>query len=322
MRMAGSLPVDTDRLDASLRSLDPGDRALLELSLRQRVPDEEIAELLQSEAGEVERQRQVLLERLASELEANGDGPGVDQVAAAIGGNAAAATAGGAYVARPRRPEGGAETAEPAENGAPTEPAAEKWTLEPSASDRRLEAERRAARRAARSARERSRRRAVLVALAVVALGAVVTILVAGGGDEEAEKASETPAVGGEKGPERPPPSEAPEGAGKLEPLSGQAGKAEGGATIEGSGDDARLKLSATNLPAPEGAYQVWLYDSLIDSEPVATVKGTSIELSERLPADPADYRYVDVSVEPADGNPNHSGRSVLRVPVRDLLGG
>ena len=316
--------MDTDRLDASLHSLDPGDRALLELSLRQRVPDEEIAQLLQSDPGEVEQKRQILLEQLASELEANGDGPGVEQVAAAIRGNAAAVTAGGAYVARPRRPEERAEPPEPAENGVPTEPAAEKWALEPSAPERRLEAERRAARRAARSAQQRSRRRAVLVALAVVALGAVVTILVAGGGDgdEGAEKASETPAGRGEKDREGQPPPEAPEGAGKLEPLSGQAAKAEGSATIEGRSEDARLKLSATNLPAPEGAYQVWLYDSLIDSEPVATVKGTSIELSEPLPADPADFRYVDVSLEPADGNPNHSGRSVLRVPVRDLLGG
>jgi hypothetical protein len=38
------------------------------------------------------------------------------------------------------------------------------------------------------------------------------------------------------------------------------------------------------------------------------------------LPAAAARYRYIDVSLEPADGNPNHSGQSVLRVPLRGLL--
>ena len=37
-----------------------------------------------------------------------------------------------------------------------------------------------------------------------------------------------------------------------------------------------------------------------------------------RLPEDPDRYRFLDVSVEPADGNPGHSGRSVLRGALRE----
>ncbi len=43
--------------------------------------------------------------------------------------------------------------------------------------------------------------------------------------------------------------------------------------------------------------------------------------MSARLPANFRRYRFIDVSREPADGNPNHSGQSVLRVPVADVPG-
>ena len=42
--------------------------------------------------------------------------------------------------------------------------------------------------------------------------------------------------------------------------------------------------------------------------------------MNSRLPADPSRYKFVDVSREPIDDNPNHSGASVMRVPVEELL--
>ena len=39
-----------------------------------------------------------------------------------------------------------------------------------------------------------------------------------------------------------------------------------------------------------------------------------------KLPPDASDYRFLDVSSEPADANPNHSGASVLRAPLAELL--
>ena len=41
-----------------------------------------------------------------------------------------------------------------------------------------------------------------------------------------------------------------------------------------------------------------------------------------RLPRNASHYRYVDISREPPDGNPNHSGESVLRVPLAKLSRG
>ena len=42
---------------------------------------------------------------------------------------------------------------------------------------------------------------------------------------------------------------------------------------------------------------------------------GSGAALHGPLPKGFQRYRFIDVSREPADGNPNHSGDSVLRVP-------
>jgi hypothetical protein len=75
--------------------------------------------------------------------------------------------------------------------------------------------------------------------------------------------------------------------------------------------------IAASGLRA--GTYQVWLYDSVLDARSLGAATGTKIELDLKLPRNATHYRYVDVSLEPKDGNPNHSGRSVLRVPVAKL---
>ena len=55
-------------LGAALTRLDPLSRALLDLSLRRGMPDEEIAGVLGVDAEEVERRRADVLERLAGDL--------------------------------------------------------------------------------------------------------------------------------------------------------------------------------------------------------------------------------------------------------------
>ena len=57
----------------------------------------------------------------------------------------------------------------------------------------------------------------------------------------------------------------------------------------------------------------------MIDAVSLTKVQGTKLSLDLKLPANASHYRYVDVSLEPADGNPNHSGESVLRVPLSKL---
>ena len=59
--------------------------------------------------------------------------------------------------------------------------------------------------------------------------------------------------------------------------------------------------------------------NSAIDAVPVTTLRSGDTTAKAKLPQSPAGYRYLDVSLEPADGNPNHSGQSVLRVPLRKL---
>jgi hypothetical protein len=81
-----------------------------------------------------------------------------------------------------------------------------------------------------------------------------------------------------------------------------------------------RLRLDVSGLPNPgRGAYQVWLYDSVIDAASLTKVRGTKLVLDLQLPRTASHFRYLDISLEPADGNPNHSGESVLRVPLAKL---
>ena len=66
------LAVPADRLPAAIGDLDPGNRALLDLSLRRGVSDAEIGELLRKEPAEVARGRDAVLELLADALDVGG----------------------------------------------------------------------------------------------------------------------------------------------------------------------------------------------------------------------------------------------------------
>jgi hypothetical protein len=53
-------------LEQALAELDPGTRALLDLSLRRRLPDDEIAKLVAADAGEIAARRERTLDALAA----------------------------------------------------------------------------------------------------------------------------------------------------------------------------------------------------------------------------------------------------------------
>ena len=64
----------------------------------------------------------------------------------------------------------------------------------------------------------------------------------------------------------------------------------------------------------------VWLYNSLTDARPLNSAQSEQqFELKTKLPDGADDYRYIDVSLEPADDNRNHSGQSVARLPLSSL---
>jgi len=131
---------------------------------------------------------------------------------------------------------------------------------------------------------------AAAAALVLVVVGVVVT---RDGGDDETVVASA-----------------------RLEPLpdepTGSATPVE--ARVVETSDGRRLDLSLPDgLPAPAGFYEVWLIDP--DVEGMVSLGPARSDGTYAVPSDldVTAFPIVDVSVEPPDGNPTHSGVSVLR---------
>jgi hypothetical protein len=161
------------------------------------------------------------------------------------------------------------------------------------------------------------------VTLAAAAVVLVVILASSGGSDQKntaARPAPTPPAKPTSSKPAKPKPAKpsAPATGPRvaLAAVSGAAG-ATGTAALAGGGK--RLVLDVSGLPARKGAYQVWLYNSVIDSHGLVTERGSNVKLDLKLPANASRYHYVDISFEPSDGNPNHSGASVLRVALSQL---
>jgi hypothetical protein len=145
-------------------------------------------------------------------------------------------------------------------------------------------------------------RPAFLGALVIAALVALIVSLASNNDSQDTSPASS------------PPAAKAPEGT-PLRPVAGSS--ATGSLDIAGQGTDAKLQLRVKGLPPPpRGGYVVWLYNSITDAHDLGgSLRGT-FSLSAPLPPDYRRYRFVDISREPADGNRNHSGQSVLRAPL------
>ncbi len=138
------------------------------------------------------------------------------------------------------------------------------------------------------------RRRRFLLALlvAVVAAGVVALVLAvaSGGGGSSGSSGSRSLS---------------------LRALPGQAEGPRAGGSLAGDGS---LRLDVRGLK--RGTYELWLFNSIVDARPVARLRGPSVRLAVRLPASRSRYGYLDLSFEPDDGNPSHSGQSVLRVAL------
>jgi hypothetical protein len=144
------------------------------------------------------------------------------------------------------------------------------------------------------------RRTPLLVLLPLLLLGALIGIVIglANTGDDD----------------NPPPPSPPRPAEAKPISLASLAGHRErGSATVDGH----KLHLRVSGLP--KGAYAVWLYNSIADARRIGELTPPAGTLDVSLPPNWRDYRNVDVSLEPPDGNPNHSGQSVLRVPTDRL---
>ena len=99
-----------------------------------------------------------------------------------------------------------------------------------------------------------------------------------------------------------------------LQPAVALAGSAARGVVTEDASGHGQLVLRG--LPA--GRYTVWMFDSILDAEPVGavTAPGGTVALPDR--AELRRHRFLDVSHED-DDNPNHSGQSILRLSIARL---
>jgi hypothetical protein len=156
---------------------------------------------------------------------------------------------------------------------------------------------------------EAPRRRVVLpLLLGALVIAAVVLALVLGTGGGSSDKASS-------KSAPSPPPAKPAGGGVALTPVG--AVRASGTASVK----NGKLNLRITGLPKER--YGVWLFNNVIDARSLGYAEGTTIVGKNlELPKNWRGFRYVDISREPNDGNLNHSGLSVMRVPTSRLAGG
>jgi Anti-sigma-K factor rskA len=270
-----------DSFADALQHLDPGSRALLDLSLRRGMDDAEIAELLGADSDYVSSSRDAAIAQLAGDLGMHGDSEAVREALEDMPEDAwrptdsgASASANGEYAEVPL--------------------AVESASVEPAPRPRVKP----------RSGRSRLVLSGLLLAGAILALVLALT----GGGGGGKSKTSSAPTG-------KPAPGTT-SAAGKSAPLASLGARGKGTAALDGR----KLTLTVSGLSQPVGgSYEVWLYNDEIDARAVATFRSSAATVKAELPKSTAGYRYLDVSLEPSDGNPNHSGQSVLRVPLGAL---
>jgi len=286
-------------------NLDPGSRALLDLSIRRGLPDEELADLLRSDPGEVARRREGVLDRLAAEVGLDGE-KGRDAVRASLAGAPAEALAAPVSAEQPSEPDGHPHRRDHFDTGEIGGPPATAAPLpHPAGPSRRV----------------------VLAVAAVLAAGALVGAVIAlsSRGEGEGADANRDAPTTGRDAPttarERPTPERpVKRDVGRAVRLRAVGARTEAGsATARLVGRD-RVRIAVNGLPDPDpDSYEVWLYDSVADAVSLGRLGPGASGLEARLPTNPGDYRYLDISREPKAGTRAHSGASVLRVPVSRL---
>ena len=272
--------MDPDRIEAALAGLGPESRALVELSVIREVADDDIASLLGTEEAAVRSRREDALAQLA----------------AALGRRIRRRRS--ASLVRDMRelpavrwrddgqPDAGAQTVRPQSPHRAPEPPTP--VVQPGAKRKRRAAPAAARRRCwSRPWRWCSR-------------------------SPEAATTTRSPAPAEEPASARPP-------AGKPAKLEPRRRRHAARATAEI--ENGTLDLSVTGLPDP-AAPATWSGSTTrsADARPLNQPQPEpEFELKAKLPEGAESYRYLDVSLEPADDNRNHSGQSVLRLPLSSL---
>lgn len=104
----------------------------------------------------------------------------------------------------------------------------------------------------------------------------------------------------------------------RLNPLNASKASATAKLEVAGTRSEPRLEVAAKGLKAARGSYyEVWMIDTRISK--LVSLGPVRADGTYTLPVgfDPEKYPVVDVSEERLDGNPSHSGVSILRGTLR-----
>ena len=299
-----------DSFAHALQHLDPGSRALLDLSLRRGLDDAEIAELLGADSEYVSHSREAAIAQLADDLGMHGDPDAVREALLQMPEDAWRRSP--EMTVSPAAANGNGNGAAPSVIDNPAlaedEPAKE---AEPKPKERPVLPSV-LSRASVTKPQVNSRLVLMLVLLAAVIVALVLSLSSGGGSSSSSSSTKSTPAPAAKNAPA---PKAASTSSGKSASLTSLGQAARGTASLDGR----RLTLTVSGLPQPTGLYEVWLYNDEIDAVPVTTFHTAGATVKVKLPAAASRYRYIDVSLEPQDGNPNHSGDSILRVPLGSL---
>jgi hypothetical protein len=89
---------------------------------------------------------------------------------------------------------------------------------------------------------------------------------------------------------------------------------ADGQADVVKTATGRRLDLDVHQLAVPQGFYEVWLIDPTVTKMvPIGVLSWDRGEFSMTDGVDLSRYPLLDISIQPLNGDPKHSGRSVLR---------
>lgn len=87
-----------------------------------------------------------------------------------------------------------------------------------------------------------------------------------------------------------------------------------GTAVLRSNNGDLVLDIDVPDLPdSGQAFYEVWMIDTNVEGMISLGVLSADGQIDVPDSIDPADFPVVDVSVEPLDGDPTHSGQSILR---------
>jgi hypothetical protein len=283
-RMAGQRLID------SASKLGAEDRAMLSLMINHGFDDETIASAINADPAMIVTRHEQLIVSLSSVL---GLPPSMVSDAveelreSAREGVAAHGTApDNEHSDPPASPppvEAAQAEAAPAAPAAPTGPATQ---AAPTTPDRRR------------------RRRAFAAGLGLIVIVAVLVITLSTGSG------------GHHKAAPKPVAASPLHGSATFAGLPGGPTGVSGSVELEGTSKRPLLAVTVSGLPPPgNGYYELWLYNSIIDSVPLPRLSASSSRLVVSLPAGFRRYQWLDISLQPP-GTVNHSGESILRTAV------